>query len=171
MRTRSLQLSNFLGSGLKFMKEYDIVFDIKKIGATLAVGATLVGLAFATPAKAAPLGLLILEGSDAQTFHGLDPYSTNFLTGMASFSTASALPVAILNSSPVGTPTVGTVFLGSLPGSLPSLAALLAGYSGIYIASPGSCCDQSPLLAGEAADIRSFLVAGRSVGSAGPGSG
>ena len=159
MRTRSLRLSNFLGSGLKFMKEYDIVFDIKKIGATLAVGATLIGLSFATPAKAASLGLLILEGSDAQTFHGLNPYSTNFLNGMASFSTASALPVAILNSSPAGSPTVGTVFLGSLP----SLATLLASYSGLYIGSPGTCCGESPLTALQAADIRSFLVAGRSV--------
>jgi hypothetical protein len=50
--------------------------SLKQIRYAVAVAATLVSLAFAMPASA--IGLLILEGSDAQTFHGLNPYSTDF---------------------------------------------------------------------------------------------
>ena len=127
---------------------------------SLALAAALtIGILTPPPAKAAGIGLLILEGSDSQTIHGLDPYSTNFLNGMSTFSTTPLLPIAILNADPVGTPTVGK----SLIGSIPTLATMLASYSGIYIASPDGCCDESPLSPAEGTIIRGFLEAGRSV--------
>lgn len=123
----------------------------------LAVTTIALGISAATPASA--IGLLILEGSDAQTLHGLEPYSTDFLNGLPAFSTAPALPIAILSSNPVGTPTVGKTFLSIMP----SLADLLAGYSSLYIGSPGTCCDETPLSSGDAAIVKAFLDAGRSV--------
>lgn len=127
---------------------------------SLALAAAItVGAATAPPAQAVSIGLLILEGSDSQTYHGLNPYSTNFLNGMATFSTNSTLPIGIYNYDPVGTPTVGKSFISVLP----DLATMLASYSGIYLASPGGCCDQTPLTLAEATDIRGFLEAGRSV--------
>ncbi len=139
-------------------------FSLKKIRSALAVTAALIGLSVSVPASAT--GLLILEGSDAQTFHRLNPYSTDFLNGLASFSTASSLPIAIVNSSPVGAPTVGSSFLGSLSSGstgLPTLSTMLLDYSALYIASPGTCCSESPLSTADAATVAGFLSAGRSV--------
>ena len=68
---------------------------------SLALAAALtIGILTPPPAKAAGIGLLILEGSDSQTIHGLDPYSTNFLNGMSTFSTTPWLPNAILTADP-----------------------------------------------------------------------
>ncbi len=129
----------------------------------LATGtAVVVSLLAASPARASSIGLLILEGSDAQTYHRLDPYSTQFLNGMATFSTASTLPILVVDTSStvVGTPTVGV----SYSATIPDLATMLASYSGIYIQSPGTCCDENDaVIAGHAADVRAFLEAGRSV--------
>jgi len=131
--------------------------SMKTIRSALAIVAALVGLSFAVPASAT--GLLILEGSDAQTFHRLNPYSTDFLNGMEAFSTAPTLPVAVMNSSPVGTPTPPYNFIVSIP----TLATMLADYSGLYIASPSTCCGESPLSASDATVVKAFLDAGRSV--------
>lgn len=112
------------------------------------------------PAQAASTGLLILEGSDSQTYHGLDPYSTNFLNGLATFSTAPTLPVAIFGYNPIGTPGVGKAFLS---GVLPTLSTMLSLYSGIYLNASSSCCSETSLSFTDATTIASFLAAGRSV--------
>lgn len=114
----------------------------------------------AAPQAQAATGLLILEGSDAQTYHSLDPYSTNFLNGMATFSSNTALPIAIFGYNPVGTPTVGKVSLG---GVLPDLATLLASYSGLYLDEGSSCCSEPSLTAAQQTTVVNFLAAGRSV--------
>jgi len=134
-----------------------MLLNMTKIRSALAVTAALVGLSFAAPASAT--GLLILEGSDAQTYHGLNPYSTDFLNGMATFS-GSTLPIAILGYNPVGTPTVGKVSLG---GVVPTLSVMLASYSGIYVDEASSCCSQPSLSPTDQATILGFLNAGRSV--------
>jgi hypothetical protein len=126
----------------------------------LSAAAIAVGVLAAPQVQAASTGLLILEGSDAQTFHGLDPYSTNFLNGLATFSTASSLPIAIFGYDPIGTPTVGKVSLG---GALPSLATMLSSYSGLYLDESASCCSEPSITAGDATIISAFLAAGRSV--------
>jgi hypothetical protein len=133
---------------------------VSRFSLHLVSALAIAGVIFtASPARASTIGLLILEGSDSQTFHGLDPYSTQFLNGMATFSTASTLPVLAVGSNPVGSPTVGKVFSATIP----SLVDLLANYSGIYIGSPGTCCGEFPISAPEAVAVRSFLEAGRSV--------
>lgn len=126
----------------------------------LYAAAITVGALNAPPVQAASTGLLILEGSDAQTFHRLNPYSTNFLNGMATFSNASTLPIAIFGSNPVGTPSVGKVSLG---GVLPSLGTLLASYSGLYLDEAATCCNEPTITAGDASVIAAFLASGRSV--------
>lgn len=114
----------------------------------------------AAPAAQASPGLLILEGSDAQTFHNLNPYSPDFLNGMATFSSDPTLPIAVFGANPFGTPSVGKVSLG---GVLPSLATMLATYSGLYLDDSGSCCSQTPLSGANQAIVVGFLAAGRSV--------
>jgi hypothetical protein len=131
----------------------------KYVQALAAAAVLAVGTLAATPSQAG-VGLLILEGSDAQTFHGLDPYSTNFLNGMATFSNASSLPIAIFGYNPIGTPTVGKVSLG---GVMPSLATMLSSYSGLYLDEGSSCCSEPTLSPGDAAIVAGFLAAGRSV--------
>ena len=126
----------------------------------LAAAAITAGVLAAPQAQAASTGLLILEGSDAQTFHNLEPYSTNFLTGMATFSSASTLPIAYFGFTPSGSPTVGKFGLG---GVMPTLAVLLANYSGLYLNNTSSCCSQAVISAGDASIVASFLSAGRSV--------
>ena len=112
------------------------------------IAAVAVGVLAAPQVQAGP-GLLILEGSDAQTFHSLEPYSTSFLTGMATFSSASSLPIAIFGFNPSGSPAVGKVSLG---GVMPTLATMLSSYSGIYLNNSSSCCNETPLSAGEGID-------------------
>ena len=126
----------------------------------LSAAAIAVGVLAAPQVQAASTGLLILEGSDSQTFHSLEPYSTNFLNGLATFSTASSLPIAIFGFNPSGAPTVGKVSLG---GVLPSLATMLSSYSGLYLDEASSCCNEPSITAGDASIISAFLAAGRSV--------
>ena len=133
---------------------------VRSIRQALAATAIAVGVLAAPHVQAASTGLLILEGSDSQTYHGLDPYSTNFLNGMATFSNASSLPIAIFGFDPIGTPTVGKVLLG---GVLPSLATLLANYSGLYLDEAPSCCSEPSISGSDAGVVAAFLAAGRSV--------
>lgn len=138
----------------------------RALGRLAAMAFAVLAIAATPPAQAASTGLLILEGSDSQTFHGLDPYSTNFLNGLAAYSSAPTLSIAVMNYLPVGTPTVGMTYVGAADGVtdiLPVLGTMLASYSGIYIASPQSCCSESPLTFNDAAIIAAFLAAGRSV--------
>jgi hypothetical protein len=132
---------------------------IGRLFAILGLVAAIATSPFITPAGAVTTGLLILEGSDAQTYHSLNPYSTDFMNGMATYSNAPTLPIAILNYDPIGTPTVGKVSIGSIP----ALLTMLADYSGIYLASPGSCCGETSLSFSDATIIKDFLDAGRSV--------
>ncbi len=124
----------------------------------LSVAAVGLGIVVAQPVQAA--GLLILEGSDAQTYHQLDPYSTNFLNGLATYSSATSLPIAVFGFDPVGAPTVGKVSLG---GILPSLSTMLSSYSGIYLDEAGNCCSEPSISAADATTLTAFLAAGRSV--------
>ena len=128
----------------------------------LTATAVLGSLAFgATHASAMP-GLIILEGSDAQTFHRLDPYSTAFQNGLQAFGGGSALPTLAVDMSTtfVGTPTNGVVYASSIP----SLAVLLATYSALYIQSPGGCCGENDTaITGHQADVAAFVAAGHSL--------
>ncbi len=128
----------------------------------------LLGMGVAIMAAAAPAqagGLIILEGSDSQTYHDFEPYSTNFQTGLQKYSSANTLPVLAIGNAayeaPQGSAPAGTVFATSIP----SLADLLSKYSGLYITSPGTCCNENDaVIAGHEADIKAFSVAGRSIG-------
>src|SRR5690242_18194794 len=102
-----------------------IMRSLRRLLSVAAVAAS----AFVAPQVQAAPGLLILEGSDAQTFHGLEPYSTDFLNGLASFSANASAPIAVFGFNPTGLPTVGKVSLG---GVLPSLSVLESTYSGLY---------------------------------------
>jgi len=143
----------------------------------LAVGLrrVLLGMSMAVVAVAAPVllgqasaqaaGLIILEGSDSQTYHDLMPYSANFQKGLQQYSSANTLPVLAVGNAayeaPAGSAPAGTVFATSIP----SLAVLLASYSGLYITSPGTCCNENDtVIAGHEADIKAFSDAGRSIG-------
>jgi hypothetical protein len=129
----------------------------------LVIGAAVAAAVLvASPARAAEIGLLILEGSDAQTYHDLNPYSTAFLNGMNSFSSAPTKPLLIVGGAfeaPAGSPTIPFV----VSATIPDLATLLDNYAGIYISSPSTCCGERTLAAGDAADVRAFLENGRSV--------
>lgn len=127
----------------------------------LLLGAGVALMALAAPAQAA--GLIILEGSDAQTYHKLDPYSTNFQAGLQKFSSSNLLPVLAVGDAggPVGSAPAGTIYSTSIP----SLADLLSKYSGLYIMSPGTCCSENDaIIVGHQADILAFSAAGRSIG-------
>ena len=105
-------------------------------------------------------GLIILEGSDAQTFHGYLAYSNAFMNGAQAFSSAPLLPVLAVGSDPIGAPAAGKVFEADLCAE--TLASLLANYSAIYLGSPGTCCSEnSAVAAGHEADISAFVAAGR----------
>ncbi len=133
----------------------------------MLLGAGVAIMAVAAPAlvgqaTAQATGLIILEGSDSQTFHSLNPYSNNFQNGLQKYSSDNTLPVlAVGDNRPVGNAAAGTVWLTSIP----TLADLLTKYSGIYITSPGTCCSENDaVIAGHEADIKAFSDAGRSIG-------
>jgi hypothetical protein len=116
----------------------------------------------ASAAQAGPFGagLIILEGSDAQTFHQLDPYSTNFQTGLQLYSSAPTLKVLQTGYQSVGNAPAGTDFVSSLVGVDLSL------YSGLYIGSPGSCCSEDDAAVSDPtvqAAILAFHNLGRSI--------
>jgi hypothetical protein len=136
-----------------------LITSLRRLAIAAAVAAAVL---VASPARAAEIGLLILEGSDSQTYHDFNPYSTSFLNGMNSFSSAPTKPLLIIGQAfeaPAGVPTIPFV----VSATIPDLTTLLDNYAGIYLSSPGTCCDERPITAGEAADIRAFLEAGRSV--------
>jgi len=116
------------------------------------VGAVAV-LAAAGAAHAFGPGLIVLEGSDAQTFHQLNPYSNNFQTGLEKYSSAPLLPTLVIGYPTVGSATPGgTVFAASLTGIDPH------NYSGLYIASPGSCCSENDAAVASLADQATVLL-------------
>lgn len=133
---------------------------MQQLGRMAAVAAVLLGVSSVSSQRAEAIGLLLLEGSDAQTFHSLEPYSTNFLTGMATFSSAPTLPIAFFGALPSGSPTVGKV---GLSGVLPTLTTMLANYSGLYLNALSICCNEPTISASDASIVAGFLAAGRSV--------
>lgn len=119
-----------------------------------------VALAGASYTTAVEAKTLVLEGSDATGVHGTAAGGATYTTQLFSFMRGgSALPIAVFGSSG-NTPSApaGTVFLSNLSGLNISL------YSGLYIQSPGGCCNQN--LSGAstyATEIGNFYAAGGSV--------
>src|SRR5215813_8797594 len=138
------------------LNKMQIMRSLRRLLSVAAVAAS----AFAAPQVQAAPGLLILEGSDAQTFHSLEPYSTDFLNGLASFSANSSAPIAVFGFNPIGSPTVGKVSLG---GVLPSLSVLESTYSGLYLDESSNCCNEPTISGAQAAVIAQFLADGHSV--------
>ncbi len=103
---------------------------------------------------------LVLEGSDASTFHDLQPGGLAYVTQLFAFlKDGSALPVAVFgNGSLMTTAPADTVFLSDLSGISSGT------YSALYIQSPGGCCSQN--LSGAStysAQIGAYYAAGGSV--------
>jgi hypothetical protein len=84
---------------------------------------------------------LVLEGSDASTFHGDQPGGDVYTSQLLAFlREGSSKPVAVFN--PLGgdlptAPAGSIVYLTDLTG------LSTADYSALYIMSPGGCCDQN----------------------------
>jgi hypothetical protein len=120
------------------------------------LASALLALAALSPASAKTL---VLEGSDATTFHGAQAGGDTYTEQLWAFMRqGSALPMIVFGTSPIPHADPGTVFTNDLTG----LSA--ASYSALYIQSPGGCCDQN--LAGAsafAAQIGAFYAAGGSV--------
>ena len=130
----------------------------------IGLAAAVVALAAVSGGAQAATGLIILEGSDAQTFHGLQPYSGEFQGGLQTYSSAPTLPVLAIGFPPIGMAPAGTVFAADLTGM--TGASLIATYSGLYIGSPGSCCSENDGVVASAAAqaaILAFHAAGRSI--------
>jgi hypothetical protein len=92
------------------------------------------------PATAAAT-TLVLEGSDASTFHGDQAGGDTYTQQLLAFlREGSALPVAVFNPSGGDLPTApagSVVYLSDLTG------LSTADYSALYIMSPGGCCNQN----------------------------
>lgn len=124
------------------------------IGSALAL--SLAGLTLAGQAQATTL---VLEGSDASTYHGAQAGGAVYTTQLLAFlREGSALPVAVFNpagGTMASAPAGSVVYLNSLATLSTSL------YSALYIMSPGGCCSQN--LAGAsafAAQIGAFYDSG-----------
>lgn len=105
-------------------------------------------------------GTIVLEGSDATGYHGLEAGGATYTTQLFTYMQGgSDLPILVFGSE-ASTPSapVGTVFTLDLSG------LDIGSYSGLYIQSPGGCCDQN--LSGASAygtEIGDFVAAGGSV--------
>lgn len=103
---------------------------------------------------------LVLEGSDASTYHDEQPGGLAYVTQLFAFlKDGSSLPVAVFGAGYMMTTAPSdTVFLSDLSGLSSS------SYSALYIQSPGGCCSQN--LSGAStysAQIGSYYAAGGSV--------
>lgn len=105
---------------------------------------------------------LVLEGSEATTFHGAQPGGVEYTTQLISFlREGSPKPVAAFS-------TTGTTMASAPAGSVVYLNDLstlsIADYSAVYILSPFSCCDDNRTGAAVyGAQISAFYAAGGSV--------
>ncbi len=90
-------------------------------------------LAFAGAAQA---NQIVLEGSDATTFHQDVLYTQQLINFMRNSSATPALPVLVIGTGSISASVTGVVKIStySLTGQN------LANYSGLYITSPGGCC-------------------------------
>lgn len=103
---------------------------------------------------------LVLEGSDASTYHDEQPGGVEYVTQLFAFlKDGSSLPVAVFGSgSLMTTAPSDTVFLSDLSGLNSST------YSALYIQSPSGCCSQN--LSGAStysSQIGAYYAAGGSV--------
>lgn len=122
----------------------------------VALGVGFACLIVAAPASAT----IVLEGSDATTFHGAQAGGDTYTQQLWAFiRQGSALPVVVLNGGDdIPFADADTVFTTDLSGLSTS------SFSALYIQSPGGCCSQN--LAGAsvwAAQISAFVAAGGSV--------
>ncbi len=123
------------------------------------IAALALGAAFTAPAQAKTL---VLEGSDASTFHGAQEGGVTYTSQLLAFlREGSALPVAVFNAdggTMPSAPAGSIVYLADLTG------LSTADYSALYIMSPSGCCSQN--LAGASAfgvTIGGFYAGGGSV--------
>lgn len=103
---------------------------------------------------------LVLEGSDASTYHDEQAGGLAYVTQLFAFlKDGSSLPVAVFGAGYLMTTApADTVFLSDLTGLSTS------SYSAVYIQSPGGCCSQN--LSGAstyAAELGAYYAAGGSV--------
>lgn len=103
---------------------------------------------------------LVLEGSDASTYHDEQAGGLAYVTQLFAFlKDGSSLPVAVFGAGYLMTTAPSdTVFLSDLSGLSTST------YSALYIQSPGGCCSQN--LSGASAysaQIGAYYAAGGSV--------
>ena len=97
---------------------------------------TILPVAALACAGAASANQILLEGSDATTFHQDVVYTQQVVNFMKTSSGSPSKPVLILGTGTINAAVTGTVKVGSY-----SLAGFnLADYSGLYITSPGGCC-------------------------------
>ncbi len=131
----------------------------KKFVSTIAA---VVGLGLA--AGAASAGTIVLEGSDASTFHSGQPggaaYLTQLFTYLKSDSTFNDKPVFVLGGDMHGAPA-GTVESETLLPLFDGSGAAL--YSAVYVQSPGGCCSERSVSAADQSAIAAFVDAGGSV--------
>lgn len=129
-------------------------------------GGLFAAVAFAAASHATgPTGLIVLEGSDSQTFHSLQPYSDNFQKGLQIYSSAPTLGVLIVgDNTPIGTAPAGKTLVANVSAVMLMTPGGALNYSGIYFTSPGTCCSEGGTGgAGNEAAITAFHLAGGSI--------
>ncbi len=124
-----------------------------------SIAALAMGVAMLSGAGAKTL---VLEGSDASTFHGASAGGATYTTQLLAFlREGSPKPVAVFNPLGGSMPTApagSIVYLTDLTG------LSTTDHSALYVMSPGGCCHQN--LTGAAAfgtEIGNFYAAGGSV--------
>lgn len=109
-------------------------------------------------------GTIVLEGSDASTFHAGSAGGAEYLTQLFSYlksdSSFNTKPVFVLGDRMHGAPA-GTVDSTTLLPLFDGTGAAL--YSAVYVQSPGGCCNERPVSAADQAAIAAFVAAGGSV--------
>lgn len=109
-------------------------------------------------------GTVVLEGSDASTYHagslGGAEYLTQLFSYLKSDSSFNTKPVFVLGDHMHGAPA-GTVDSTTLLPLFDGTGAAL--YSAVYVQSPGGCCSERPVSAADQAAIAAFVAAGGSV--------
>lgn len=117
----------------------------------LAFMAAAVGLS----ATSAGAQTIVLEGSDATSFHGDEAYSSQLFNYLKD---GSSKPVVVFGSVSIDGAPADTVYTTNLS----SLS--IADYSALYVQSPGGCCDQNRTGAlTYESQIAAFLSAGGSL--------
>ena len=135
-----------------------------KLNRLLAACAVVAGLTSTGTASAA--GVIFLLGTDAIGLHADASYINPTFDQMANFGSKKLLFVNDYGASSVSY-TAGNITIDFLSTAAWNAgpAAALAGYSGVYFDSPGSCCgDPGPTLTAGAAELTAFVAGGGSFG-------